>query len=244
MRKLVLVHGRSQQNKDATALKREWLDALHAGFRAAGIDTRIDEADVAFPYYGDTLAQLADDVQVPAAEVIVAGPGDVGDGEREFIGAVVAEAVAKAGLSEADIRAAAEAGLIELGPLNWPWVLAALRALDRSPGLSGAGIALATRDVYTYLRNAGVQRVIDRGVVTAMAGGGDTVVVAHSLGTVVAYNPADTVALHPLDHAHFPVTPTVDNYLGVHNPTPNRHGISGYLGDPVVARRVHDALIG
>jgi hypothetical protein len=28
----------------------------------------------------------------------------------------------------------------------------------------------------------------------------------------------------------------------VANPTPNRHGISGYLSDPVVARRIHDAL--
>ena len=26
------------------------------------------------------------------------------------------------------------------------------------------------------------------------------------------------------------------------NPTENRHGISGYLGDPEVARRVHAAL--
>jgi hypothetical protein len=293
MRKLVFVHGRSQQHKDASALKQEWLDALHAGFRAAGIDAEIDPADVAFPYYGDTLAQLAENTSAAASDVIIAGAGDAGEDERQFVGAVVAETVAKTGLSDADIAAEADAETIEKGPLNWPWVLAALRALDRRvPGASSASVALATHDVYMYLRNAGIQRVIDRGVVAAIKGGQETVVVAHSLGTVVAYNVlsrgpsaqwsvpslltlgsplgvraivdrlapitypagigawfnafdvADTVALFPLDSAHFPVTPAVENYAGVHNPTPNRHGISGYLGDPVVARRIHSALVG
>ncbi|MEU6665691.1 hypothetical protein [Streptomyces sp. NPDC046727] len=291
MRKLVLVHGRSQQHKDAKGLKQEWLDSLHAGLRAAGITTEIADADVAFPYYGDTLDQLSDHPQGPAVDVVVAGVGDADEAEKEFIGSVVAEAVDRNGVSEAQIRAEAGADVIERGPLNWPWVLAALRALDRLPGIGGASIALTTHDVYMYLRNIGVQRVIDQGLRSAVQPGEETVVVSHSLGTVVAYNvlareaaqagwrvPSfvtlgsplgvraivdrlapithpervgpwfnafdvrDTVALRPLDAVHFPVTPSVENYGGVHNPTPNRHGISGYLGDPTVARRIHSAL--
>ncbi|MGX1135613.1 hypothetical protein RKD49_007803 [Streptomyces glaucescens] len=292
MRKLVLVHGRSQQRLDAKELKREWLDSLHTGLRSAGITAEVDDADVAFPYYGDTLYELSGDPRRPAANVLVAGLHDADEAEKEFVGAVVADAVEKAGVSEARVRAEAGADVIERRPQNWPWVLAALRALDRLPGVGGASIALVTRDVYMYLRNAGIQRVIDQGLRSALRPDEETVVVSHSLGTVVAYNvlareaaaegwrvpsfitlgsplgiravvdrlapivhpdgvggwfnafdAGDTVALHPLDAVHFPVTPPVENYGDVRNPTPNRHGISGYLGDPTVARRVHRALV-
>jgi len=29
----------------------------------------------------------------------------------------------------------------------------------------------------------------------------------------------------------------------VKNPTDNRHGIAGYLSDPVVARKIYDAIL-
>lgn len=118
-----------------------------------------------------------------------------------------------------------------------------------------------------------------------------TVVVAHSLGTVVAYNllrrdgqaqrwqvplfvtlgsplavkairaalapidhPAcaaawfnamderDVVALYPLTSDRFDVEPAILNKTDVQNHTANRHGISGYLDDAEVARRIHAAL--
>jgi hypothetical protein len=135
--------------------------------------------------------------------------------------------------------------------------------------------------------------VIDSGVRAAVTPGVGTVVVGHSLGSVVSYDllrrdgPAlgwrvplyvtvgsplgvgairrlltpvahpscagrwlnaadhrDIVALHPLDPTHFSVDPAVENTQHVVNTTPNRHGISGYLSDPVVARRIHGALTG
>ncbi len=49
-------------------------------------------------------------------------------------------------------------------------------------------MAAATADVYQYLRNPGVRDVIEDGVRGAMDPDTETVVVAHSLGTVVAYN--------------------------------------------------------
>jgi hypothetical protein len=36
--------------------------------------------------------------------------------------------------------------------------------------------------------------------------------------------------------------PPIKNKTDVDNPTPNRYGISGYLGDPS-ARRIYDALV-
>jgi hypothetical protein len=147
-----------------------------------------------------------------------------------------------------------------------------------------------------------IRRKIDTGMMTAMTAGVESVVVSHSLGTVVAYTllqreggthnwnvplfvtvgsplavnairnlapgvgevggnrtPAcvtawfnamdgrDVVSLYPLDVEHFPLTPPdrpIENKTDVDNPTDNRHGISGYLGDPVVAKRIYDAVHG
>ena len=40
-RELVLVHGRSQEQKDSIALKREWLDALREGLVKSGLQLRV-----------------------------------------------------------------------------------------------------------------------------------------------------------------------------------------------------------
>ncbi|MFC7491950.1 MULTISPECIES: hypothetical protein [unclassified Knoellia] len=291
MRTLVLVHGRSQQGKDSKALKQEWLDALHRGLRAAGSDVTVPDDKVRFPYYGDTLDDLVTDVEGKAAAVVVQSAGEPNAAEQEFIAAVVSETVESVGLSEQDIRAhAVDGAVVEQGVQNWPWVLAALRALENVRGLGSVSLALATRDVYTYLRNPGIQTMIEAGVRQAFDRESECVVVGHSLGSVVAYDvlkrraasegwtvptfitlgsplavrtivealapiatpdgvqqwfnaydSRDVVSLHPLDASHFPVTPDIEN-LEVTNDTPNRHGISGYLSDPDVARRILTAL--
>jgi hypothetical protein len=44
--------------------------------------------------------------------------------------------------------------------------------------------------------------------------------------------------------SHLPLTPPdrlIEN-KSTDNPTDNRHWISGYLGDPVVAKRIYDAV--
>jgi hypothetical protein len=57
-----------------------------------------------------------------------------------------------------------------------------------------------------------------------------------------AFDDHDVVALNPLDRANFPVSPGIENYSKVRNSTDNRHGIAGYLNDPVVATRLLNAL--
>jgi pimeloyl-ACP methyl ester carboxylesterase len=177
------------------------------------------------------------------------------------------------------------------GPENWRWVQALVRVLDRySAGISGKWIELFMRDVYLYTNRGGVRAEID-----AIMGPTFTeepaVVVAHSLGSVVAYNvlrtdrrslhipllvtvgcplairavrsqfvplrfprpsvnswsnafdTRDIVALYPLDPANFPVSPAITNYNKVNNHTDNRHGIDGYLDNPIVTKWVLDALM-
>ncbi|MCX4826330.1 hypothetical protein OG883_42580 [Streptomyces sp. NBC_01142] len=293
MRELILLHGRSQQFKDAADLKEEWVQALRKGLANADVTLDVPDKQIRFPYYGDTLHRLAKDMPGATPDVIIKGYGEPSAGEQEFLAAVVAEAVKTHGISEADIRAAADPSVtIEKGVQNWPWVKAALRAIDKVPGLAGATLALVTSDVYSYMRKSGIQMAIEEGVRPAFTSGEECVVVAHSLGTVIAYNmlkrdakqqnwkvptlvtlgsplavgaivshlrpidrpygiddwfnafdPQDVVALHPLDHDHFPVDPGVENFSGMRNDTPNRHGITGYLEHPKVARRIRDALL-
>lgn len=62
-----------------------------------------------------------------------------------------------------------------------------------------------------------------------------------------AMDERDVVALYPLDTTHFPLAPaepSIENKRDVSNQTTNRHGINGYLDDPVVAQRIYEALVG
>jgi len=292
MRQLVFVHGRSQEKKDSVALKREWIDAWKTGLAKSGLSMPITEDQIRFPFYGDTLYDLAHGASEDnAADVVIRGAGFSSE-KQEFIRAILQEVQQKAGLSDDDVRVEAGAEVVEKGPLNWGWVQAILTTLDKHVhGASGASVALFTNDVYQYLKNPGIRDVIDVGVKRAFTKGVETVVVSHSLGTVVAYNilrrdgdeagwkiptfitlgsplavkvikkglapirhprcagkwfnamdKRDVVALYPLDSNSFDVDPSIDNKTNVDNPTPNRHGITGYLSDPEVARRIYDAL--
>ena len=293
MRDLVFVHGRSQQNKDAVALKREWLDAFSEGLKASGLQLPLSDAAVHFPYYGDTLMALVNDVPPEEVPDIVVKGTNAGVDELRFAGAILDEIRNQVGLTDQDVLDQADQQIVQKGPLNWAWVQAILRTIDRRvPHGSGASIALFTKDVYQYLRNQGVRDAIDDGVRKAIPFK-PTVVVAHSLGSVVAYSllrrdgelkgwdipvlvtvgcplavtmikdslaprqhpkcvgdwfnardDRDVVALYPLDQPHgWGVIPTIANKNDVKNPTDNRHGIAGYLSDPVVARKIYDAIL-
>jgi hypothetical protein len=293
MKQLVFVHGRAQEHKDAAALKGEWIAAFRKGLEANGLPMPISEDAIRFPYYGETLYDLVSGMPPgQVAEVIVKGE-NADDEERAFMRAMIQEVKQKTGISDAMLAQAAGQNVITKGPLNWEWLQGVLQAIDRNvPGASGASIALATYDVYQYLFNMGIRDQIETGVRQAMQPGIPTVVVGHSLGTVVSYSllrregkssrwnvplyvtvgsplaikaikkslapnkypecvgewfnamdERDVVALYPLDDNNFPISPSIENKTDVQNQTENRHGISGYLNDKEVAKRIYDALI-
>jgi hypothetical protein len=186
--RLVMIHGRAQENKDADALKAQWVDTLRRGLGKSGLALPLADADIRFPYYGNTLARLVDG-SGPVPDVVVRGTDAATRAEQRFQQAVLEELMRVVGITDAQVDAVLDHDVRQRGPLNWEWVQGILVAIDNLvPGASGASIALATRDVYQYLNNPGVRRTIDDGVRQAMVPGVPTVVVAHSLGTVVAYN--------------------------------------------------------
>lgn len=286
--KLVLIHGRGQDGLNPHVLQQEWLTALHHGCARAGVQMPAD-TEVVFPYYGDALAQAVTQVSSPP-EIAVRAKGELTVPHATLAGEILLELAAHAGVRESDILLEVGPAPVERGPANWGWVQAVLRALDHIPGLNSQLLAAFTRDVHIYLSYNGVRAQINDIVAAALSTHEPCVVLAHSLGTVVAYDilreraptpqyPSlitvgsplgirairqqlttpliappgvghwfnaydshDVVALVPLDAGHFNVTPAIENKSDVLNHTEDRHGIKGYLTDPVVACRIVQAL--
>lgn len=188
MKNLVLIHGRSQQGKDSIALKAEWLASLDGGLSKSGLRMPLAEEQIRFPYYGDTLiAMVEGKPPEQIADVIIRGEKSDAS-ERAFIESTVREILDAAGVGDQQVRSELAPEVIKRGPLNWEWLQSGLKVIDRHvPFGSGASVALFTRDVYRYLTNEAIERRLHKGILEAIEPGVPTVVVAHSLGTVVAY---------------------------------------------------------
>ena len=188
-RQLIFVHGRSQENKDGAGIKEEWIAAWEKGLAKSGLTNPVADADVHFPYYGDTLAQMvAGKSAGDAAEVIVKGTIAPSSEEQQVIREMLSEIALHEGISESDIREELPADAIAKGPQNWGWVQGIFSALDKVGPISARLVALVTADVAKYLTNPAIHQTINDGVLTAVKQGQEAVVVSHSLGTVVAYN--------------------------------------------------------
>jgi len=194
--RLLFVHGRAQEGRTSQAIRDEWVAALNAGLQKAGRPKLSIVPDV--PFYGDLLIDLTRSF----AEAMPADMRELGrdDDFRRFLEQFAVEVNNKAPVApEAVQRAFPSAAAAELagadvedfkerGPQNWWWVQAIIRAIDeRFPGVSADAISLILRDVYVYLTDARVQSAISNKV-AALLTPEPTVVVGHSLGSVVAYN--------------------------------------------------------
>lgn len=182
---LIFVHGRDQQGKNPQELQAQWEAALERGWLSLGLK-RPDNLNVIFPFYGDELARLVEELNAPlVADVTTKGAAPDVD-EAVFRGELLEELARNAGLTDEDFQVHYSGQPVQKGPLNWEWVQAILKALDKTP-IGEASLDLFTRDVYVYLTKAAVRKVINKIVVDQFVGD-KCVVVGHSLGTVVTYN--------------------------------------------------------
>lgn len=287
--RLILVHGRSQQGKDPAELKKEWVSALREGLQKQGLVLPAN-LEVELPFYGDKLDDFVSQFDIPLSEDITTRGGDVDADYLDFRADMLQEFQRRAGLSDIEVDAEYGDNPKPKGPQNWEWVHAGLRALDKHvPGMTDRTLELFMRDVFLYIRRAGVRDEIDEIVARALSPE-SSIVIGHSLGSVVsysvlrrdpralkirlyvtlgsplavrsirnefrplrfpkvvsawynAYDERDVVALYPLDGSNFPVKPPVENNGSILNDTNNRHGITGYLKNPTVAKRIHATLV-
>jgi hypothetical protein len=206
--KLLLVHGRDQQGQNPALLKQAWLDALKEGASAAG-KALPTSTDVAFPYYGDMLDGFTRDVPLTSQ---IQSRGDGTQDEFLVFQAQVAEEVRqRAGVTDAEVDAEYGANQRPKGPLNWEWVQAILRAIDKhGAGLNQTTLEIVTRDVFLYTNRSGIRDEINE-IVSRELTTEPTVVVGHSLGSVVAYD----VLRNDPRRLQIPLYATVGSPLGV-----------------------------
>lgn len=186
IRRLLFVHGRGQGGFEPDELKAYWMATLARGAKALG--RKVPDVDVAFPFYGKVLDGYANAVDIP--QTYEGARGSTVDEKYLDIQKEFVEGALKNGnLTEAEIDTEFGGPPGERGPLNWPWVLAGLRVLDKhgGGGLGDTTLQAFTRDVYLYVTRAGVRDEIDA-IVSAKLTQEPTLVVGHSLGSVVAYS--------------------------------------------------------
>lgn len=246
--KLIFIHGRNQHGKDPVELKRHWFDALNEGFERMGLQCPVEAEDVIFPFFGDALHELTREESLDEADEVMGdaamegGTEDEADETVQFGREVLGEVLDASGVSAEAIDAAIDPDVIDEaaiedakggGALTWEWVHTGLSILDRFiPGASGASVAYATNDVAQYLKNELIQDEIN-GVVADGFNACDPddtiVVIAHSLGSVIAYNLLAHGGLaHDYQVAAFV---TIGSPLGV---TAIRKAVSPMLHPPTV----------
>jgi pimeloyl-ACP methyl ester carboxylesterase len=183
---LVFIHGRAQGDSSEQAIRDYWKAGMQRGFAAAGVAPRkLDQIIV--PFYGQRLDALTVEARLKLVRVVERGEAQTQEPFDDFAATFIERVAERAGVSRD--QAMDEAGLtvVERGPENWAWVQALLQAAERrSPWLANFSIAKITADVQTYLSRPYVRQEIDNIVLPALRQD-PCVVVAHSLGSVVAY---------------------------------------------------------
>jgi hypothetical protein len=209
VRRIMFVHGRDQQGINPDTLKEQWMEALRRGAKALGRQVP-DSLDVSVPYYGDILNTYKHGI--PTTDEVQARGDDQADHDfLAFEASAIDELRRGAGISDDKVDDLYGADPQSRGPENWRWVQAIVRAVDKYGfGMSGVAIEAIMRDVYLYTSQGGVRDKIDS-IVNTLLTEEPTVVVAHSLGSVVAYR----VLRNDTRKLHVPLFVTVGSPLGI-----------------------------
>ena len=208
-KRLVLIHGRQQQGLDQAELRASWMKSLSDALGTANLQLP-QGLQVEFPYYGDELDRFVALSKLPLATDITSRGDDTQDDLLAFQSQLVDEMIKKAGVPDELVDEEFGDRTSERGPLNWEWVQAGLRALDLHTGLGGPILAAFTRDVYLYLKIDACRTAINT-IVAASLNSEPTVIVAHSLGSVVAFD----LLRRQNSTANVPLLVTLGSPLGV-----------------------------
>lgn len=185
--KLVLIHGIAQQDYSEEQLLAIWTDHL----LGHGLEPdKLGSASPQMAYYGDRLYQWA---KGGAQSAVAMGPA-MPDGELDFLSKALDEIASAHAFDEDEIetlvsQAAIAEGANAIGQSTWGGrrAIAIVSLLERISPLRGRIAAKVVRQAYAYLANRNARTDIDN-LLRPRLGTGNTVVIAHSLGTVVAFN--------------------------------------------------------
>ena len=185
--RILFIHGRSQGGKNPQTLRENWIETLKAGFKKNNC-TLPDDIGIDFPFYGDKLDEFTAQAALPAPDdVIQKGPGASREFEQ-FMQDALADMKTTSAIPDEEIQKFA-------GPMdaqskdiqNWWWVRGIARFIDNYlTDTSDFTIESFLRDVYLYVSSPKVTTDINK-IVTDMLTDEPTIIISHSLGTVVGY---------------------------------------------------------
>ncbi|BCL21324.1 hypothetical protein ACPCBX_14425 [Streptomyces tuirus] len=205
MARVVCLHGVGSQQLGEEQLLKDWLPALQDGLTRAGAPGLLGSGDVAMAFYGDLF--LPPRRTLAGADPFFSAP-DVEPGwETDALMAWWAQA------AEVEPQVMAPAAEGTLGGISIS-VQSALIALSQSrffAGLAERALIFDLKQVRRYLTQPGL-RAAARARLRALIGADTVAVVAHSLGSVVAY---ETLCALP-DHGVRALI-TLGSPLGIRN---------------------------
>ncbi|CAM3170088.1 hypothetical protein DRF59_11190 [Chryseobacterium flavum] len=193
---ILFIHGRAQENFAQEELLEKWSRALKQSFENAGI-TYPEELTLTLPYYGKELILQRDLYQQDLEDKIYQMRSPDGSPEerdpddlQKFQGQLLDEIRKEVGITDKQIHEEEKEEIQDRGLRNWWPVLAIARLLDnysKANGLANSMILKETLDVATYLVVPKAKKTINKFFIDALTKE-PTIVIAHSLGTVIAYD--------------------------------------------------------
>jgi hypothetical protein len=228
--KIVLIHGRAQGGRSSQQILEQWVPGLKAGMHAAGL--MLDPSiPIVAPFYGDVLDSMSEQAIRFRPEVVTRGTPPSGDVD-EVTAAMIKQMAIRAGLDIDQVLDGENVSVVERGPERWGWVQALARRLEaKYPWLARTVIGKVTSDVKSYIDFPHIQDAVHDIVVPALRDG-PTVIVSHSLGTVIAY----WSLVEQVSNADVPLLITAGSPLGLNTikkrlPQPLRipHGVQRWL---------------
>jgi len=184
--RLVLVHGINNENNSAAEVEAIWMSAISAAWQRESLEP-LGNLNITTTYYAQELAELS----TRARDAVAAGAAQTVS-QVEFD--LLQEYATESGITQQEIVAAAEAegidvSAVEAGLPHEAWLIATSRALENILPTRGKYLArVFLRQAAIYIERKGVQNRIKKIVRDRMfEDDSPIVVVAHSLGTVIAY---------------------------------------------------------
>lgn len=185
--RILMIHGRAQGGKSEQELASTWEHTLRKGYLDAGI-VFPEGVAIDLPFYGNKLDEITAQFDLPSTDSVVAkGPSEKNREFEQFLQQTLNEMRQKKQISDAVDLEIEETNAKEKGVQNWGITQAIVRVIDRYlTGVSDFTIELFLRDVFLYVNHPNITDAINN-IVADKITDEPTLVVGHSLGSVVAY---------------------------------------------------------